>query len=200
MKHKAYVANFLGTPPDMLASLSVIDIDAKKKVKDINLAADYDPVSGDHKGEAYGLLPIQTPVSPDGKYVVTANTLSGTITILDTATEKVVTSLPCDPGCHGVNFGLKKGGGYYAYVASKFANDLIVVDMDQLDIAGRILVADPTDAQITGNNGMGGQGVLPLPLAEHGMLAPTLKLSGDGKLSAEVEGWLNALSKDQKGG
>lgn len=105
-------------------------------------------------------------------------------------------------GCHGVNFGLKKGGGYYAYVASKFANDLIVIDMDKLDIAGRILLADPKDAQITTNNGMGGQGVLPLPLplAEHGMLAPTLKLSGNGKLSPEVEGWLKALSKDQKGG
>lgn len=200
MKHKAYVANFLGTPPEMLASLSVIDIDAKKKVKDINIAADYDPISGEHKGEAYGLLPIQTPVSPDGKYVVTANTLSATINILDTATDKVVKSLPCDPGCHGVNFGLKKGGGYYAYVASKFANDLIVIDMDKLDIAGRILLADPKDAQITANNGMGGQGVLPLPLAEHGMLAPTLKLSGNGKLSPEVEGWLKALSKDQKGG
>ena len=24
--------------------------------------------------------------------------------------------LPCDPGCHGVNWGAKKGGGYYGYV------------------------------------------------------------------------------------
>ena len=145
------------------------------------------------------MLPIQTPVSPDGKYVVTANTLSATITILDTATDKVVKSLLCEPGCHGVNFGLKKGGGYYAYVASKFANDLIVIDMDQLDITGRILLADPKDAQITGNNGMGGQGVLPLPLAEHGMLAPTLKLAGTGKLSPEVEAWLKLITKNQRG-
>ncbi len=94
----AYAANFLGTPPSMLASLSVIDINAKKKLKDINLAADYDPVSGEVKGEAYGLLPIQTPVSPDGKYVVTANTLSMSITIVDTTTNKVVKSLPYEPG------------------------------------------------------------------------------------------------------
>ncbi len=110
--HKAYVANLLGTPPAMLSSLTVIDINTKKKLKDINLAEDYNPLSGEHKGEAYGLGPIQTPVSPDGKYVVTANFLSSTITILDTKTDKVVKSLPCEPGCHGANFGLKQGGGY----------------------------------------------------------------------------------------
>jgi DNA-binding beta-propeller fold protein YncE len=199
MNHKAYVANLLGTPPAMLASLTVIDLDAKKKVKDINLAADYDPITGAHKGEAYGLLPIQTPVSPDGKYVVTANTLSATITILDTKTDKVVKSLPCEPGCHGVNFGFKKGGGYYAYVASKFANDLVVIDMDKLDVVGRILLVDPKDSQITAHHGMGGQGVLPLPLADPGMLAPTLKLAGAGKLSPEVEGWLTLVTKEQRG-
>lgn len=192
----AYAANFLGTPP-MLASLSVIDIDAKKKLMDIDLAADYDPISGETKGEAYGLLPIQTPVSPDGKYVVTANTLSMSITIVDTAANKVVQSLPCEPGCHGVHFGLKKGGGYYAYVASKFANDLIVVDMDKLEIAGRLLLADPKDTEITALNGFGGQGVLPLPLAESIRLNETIKLSGTGKLSPEVEGWLKQLPKTQ---
>lgn len=191
----AYAANFLGTPPSMLASLSVIDINGKKKLKDINLAADYDPVSGKLTGEAYGLLPIQTPVSPDGKHVVTANTLSMSITIVDTATNKVVKSLACEPGCHGVEFGLKKGGGYYAYVASKFANDLIVVDMDKLEIAGRLLLADPQDATITAYNGMGGQGVLPLPLAEPVRLKTTIELSGSGELSDQVEGWLKQVSK-----
>ncbi len=199
MKHKAYVANLLGTPPSILSSLAVIDIDGKKKVKDINIAEDYDAISGEHKGEAYGLGPIQTPVSPDGKYVVTANFLSTTITILDTKTDKVVKSLPCEPGCHGVNFGLKKGGGYYAYVASKFANVLEVVDMDKLDLVGRILLVDPKDGQITSNFGMGGQGVLPLPLADPGMLAPTLALSGTGKLAPEVEAWLKGLTKSQRG-
>ncbi len=191
----AYAANFLGTPPSMLASLSVIDVKGKKKLSDINIAKDYDPVSGKITGEAYGLLPIQTPVSPDGKYVVTANTLSMSITIVDTATNEVVKSLPCEPGCHGVEFGLKKGGGYYAYVASKFANDLIVVDMDKLEVAGRILLSDPNDAQITAHNGMGGQGVLPLPLAEHVRLNTTRQLVGTGKLSSEVEGWFKGIAK-----
>jgi DNA-binding beta-propeller fold protein YncE len=198
-KHKAYAANLLGTPPAMLSSLTVIDVDGKKKVKDINIAEDYDPISGEHKGEAYGRGPIQTPVTLDGKYVVTANFLSSTTTILDTKTDKVVKSLPCEPGCHGVNFGLKKGGGYYAYVASKFANVLDVIDMDKLDLVGRIFLADPKDGQLTANFGMGGQGVLPLPLADPGMLAPTLKLVGTGKLTPEVEGWLKLLTKDQRG-
>ncbi len=109
-------------------------------------------------------------------------------------------SLPCEPGCHGANFGLKKGGGYYAYVASKFANVIDVVDMDKLDLVGRILVDDPKDGQITANNGMGGQGILPLPLSDAGMLAPTLKLAGTGKLSPEVEGWLKLITKEQSGG
>jgi YVTN family beta-propeller protein len=195
---RAYAANLLGTPP-LLSSLTVIDIPGKKKLMDINLAADYDPVSGKISGEAYGLLPIQTPVSPDGKYVVTANTLSATVTIVDTATNKVVKSLPCEPGCHGAHFGMKKGGGYYAYVASKFANDLVVIDMDKLEVAGKIMLADRKDASIKTYNGMGGQGILALPLVEHGNLKETLKLSGKGELSPEVEGWLQALTEDQKG-
>ncbi|WP_404358185.1 hypothetical protein [Methylotuvimicrobium sp. KM1] len=195
---RAYAANLLGTPP-LLSSLTVIDIPGKKKLSDIDLAADYDPISGKISGEAYGLLPIQTPVSPDGKYVVTANTLSMSITIVDTATNKVVKSLPCEAGCHGIHFGMKKGGGYYAYVASKFANNLIVVDMDKLELAGSILLADAKDSSIKAHNGMGGQGVLPLPLVEHGYLAQTLKLSGKKELSPQVEGWLKQLTKEQKG-
>ncbi|WP_246598817.1 hypothetical protein [Methylogaea oryzae] len=194
---RAYVANLLGTPP-LLSTLSVIDLNAKKKLQDIDLAADYDPISGKTRGEAYGLLPIQTPISPDGKYIVTANTLSATLSIVDVKTNKVLKSLPCEPGCHGVNYGAKQGGGYYAYAASKFANDLIVVDMDKLEIAGRVLLADGKDKDIAANNGMGGQGVLPLPMTEHGHLRDTLKMAGSGKLSREVEGWLKKLTKNQK--
>jgi hypothetical protein len=69
-----------------------------------------------------------------------------------------------------VQYGAKQGGGYYAYVASKFSNSLIVVDPDPNNdgnpadavIAGRILLkatgTTATDASITGNRGMGGRG------------------------------------------
>ena len=64
---------------------------------------------------------------------------------------------------------------------------------------GRIPLDDPKDSQITANKGMGGQGVLPLPLADAGMLAPTLKLAGTGKLTPEVENWLKLVTKEQRG-
>ena len=113
---------------------------------------------------------MQTPVSPDGKFVVTANTLGGTITIVDTATNKVVKILACDPGCHGVQFGAKadKGkGGYYAYVTSKFANRLIVLDydpnndgnVDDAVIAGAVvLVANNNVSTDDNNHGQHGPG------------------------------------------
>jgi hypothetical protein len=143
--------------------------------------ANYDPIGGSGLSTS-GALPIQTPVSPNGKYVMTANTLSATITIIDTATDALVKVLPCSAGCHGINFGAKKGGGYYAYVASKFSNEMLVVDPDPNDdgnptdaqIVGRILLTVDgngdvqADDEVTAHAGMGGQGVLPIPLVYNG--------------------------------
>jgi DNA-binding beta-propeller fold protein YncE len=165
----------------------------------------YDPIAGTGFATSGG-LPIQTPVSPNGKYMVTAATLTGTITIIDTTTDTLVKVLPCSAGCHGVNFGAKKGGGYYAYVSSKFSNDLIVVDPDPNDdgnpmdarIAGRIVLAidnsrdrrDRDDDDDSGDDdvqsddrvsayaGMGGQGVLAIPLVYNGWVQ---KLPADWK-------------------
>jgi len=169
---KYYVSNYLGN------TTSVIDMATGLKIKDINLLANYNAITGPTGGPV-GALPIQTPVSPDGKVVVTANTLTGTITIINAVTDTLVAMIPCDPGCHGVNFGAKKGGGYYAYVTSKFSNRLIVLDYDPNNdgnvsdavIAGWVVLADdkaPTDDTITGNKGMGGQGVLPVPNVYNG--------------------------------
>ncbi len=69
-------------------------------------------------------------MSPDIKVVITGHTLTGTITIIDAVTDTLVAMVPCDPDCHGVNFGAKAGGGYYAYINSKFSNRLIVMDYD----------------------------------------------------------------------
>ena len=174
---KYYVSNYLSH------TTSVIDMKANppKKIKDISLLQNYDVITGPTGGPIGG-LPIQTPVSPDGKFVITGNTLTGTITIIDTKTDTLVKSLTCDPGCHGVNFGAKHGGGYYAYVTSKFANRLIVLDydpnndgkVDDAVIAGWVVLDNdnvPKDDAITkieGNRGMGGQGVLPVPNVYNG--------------------------------
>jgi plastocyanin len=172
---KYYVSNYLSS------SISVIDLTKPHPtlIKNIDLLANYDPISGAVSG-AVGALPIQTPVSPNGKWVFTANTLTATITIIDTATDTLVKSLPCDAGCHGVNFGAKQGGGYYAYVSSKFSNELLVVDPDpngdgsavDAAVVGRVLLnaakGTKSDDVVSGNAGMGGQGVLPIPLVYNG--------------------------------
>jgi 6-phosphogluconolactonase (cycloisomerase 2 family) len=190
---KYYVANLLGN------TISVIDMKTGTKIKDLNLLEDYNPVTGispDGNGHlVVGALPIQTPVSPDGHYMVTANTLSATITITDTRNDTVITTLFADPGAHGVQFGAKAGGGYYAYVSNKFSNRVIVVDADPNNdgnlndsrIAGTfLLTSGPSttvqDDIVTGNAGDGGQGILPLPLVYNGWVQkiPAQTLSDNG--------------------
>ena len=182
---KYYVANFLDS------SISVITISggiATPKTT-INLLAGY-AVPGQYDVLSptvgpIGGLPIQTPVSPDGKYAIVANTLAAKILVIDTKTDKVVASLACDAGCHGVQFGARKGGGYYAYVSSKFSNRMIVVDPKNgtdASIVGSVLLTTAnasTDFAMDGTipnspdpksvyAGMGGQGVLPIPLVYNG--------------------------------
>lgn len=175
---KYYVANLLDS------TITVVDMSTHSVIKHINLIEHYDPVSGTISGPV-GALPIQTPVSPDGKNMVTANTLTGTITIIDTrpglaTSDEVVAMLTCDPGCHGVQYGAKQGGGYYAYVSSKFSNRMLIVDPDpngdgdpaDAAIVGKVgLFSTSTtlkDDTVVGNPGMGGQGILPIPLVYNG--------------------------------
>ncbi len=170
---KAYVANLADS------TITVIDMKTGTVKKTIDLLAKYSPISGAITGPVGG-LPIQTPVSPDGRFVVTASTLTATVLVIDTATDSIVAMLPGDPGAHGVQFGAKRGGGYYAYMASKFSNGLLVVDPDpngdgngaDAAIAGRISLAGlsgtASDDTVTGNPGMGGQGVLPVPVVYNG--------------------------------
>jgi DNA-binding beta-propeller fold protein YncE len=194
---KYYVSNYLDSTITCLSINGPECVDGENKVakKDINLLlggtalANYNPFSTNavYPDDPTGFktsagLPIQTPVSPDGRFVITANTLTGTISIIDTKTDTLIAILPCSAGCHGVNFGAKKGGGYYAYVSSKFSNDLIIVDYDpnndgtiannEAMIAGRVLlVGGPgtkADDSVSAYAGMGGQGVLPIPLVYNG--------------------------------
>lgn len=73
---KFYVANLLDS------TITAVDMKTHHVIKHINLIEYYDPIVGVISGPV-GALPIQTPVSPDGKNMVTANTLTGTITIVD---------------------------------------------------------------------------------------------------------------------
>jgi DNA-binding beta-propeller fold protein YncE len=181
---KYYIANLLAS------SISCVSMDITKPAcggatgpvvrKTIRLDEGYDLVTGPKEGGTVGLLPIQIPVSPDGQYMLVANTTSAKIAVIDTETDKLVKYLPCDAGCHGINFGAKKGGGYYGYVSSKFSNRMITVDGDpngdgnpaDAKIVGSLILnatdATKTDDVITDLSGQGGQGVLALPLVYNG--------------------------------
>ncbi len=193
-----YVSNYLGHSISVMCGPSGVPLTCGgaqpgEKIVDINLLQNYNLLNGNVGGNgAIGGLPIQTPVSPDGKFVVTGNTLTGTITVIDTSLinpaspgasqAALVKSLSCDPGCHGVNFGAKSGGGYYAYVTSKFANRLLVYDIDpngdgiatDAVLVGSVVLVDGATTvkddtiPATGNRGMGGQGVLPVPNVYNG--------------------------------
>ncbi|GJL76976.1 copper oxidase [Nitrosomonas sp.] len=170
---KYYVANFLDS------TFTVIETATGEILKTINLLEHYNPITGEITGPIGG-LPIQTPVSPDGIAMVTANLLSDTITILDTRIDEVVAALPCAAGCHGVQFGAKSGGGYYAYVSSQSSNVLQVVDIDpngdgnpvDAKIVGRVLLTSTENTAMDDNiralDGMGGQGLLPIPVVYNG--------------------------------
>jgi YVTN family beta-propeller protein len=206
---KAYVANAVS------GMVTAINVDTQTIVANIPVTLTPDGQTGldiFHTLQA----PIQTPVSPGERWAATA-VLSLTnvdrpptnsadhVAIIDTTTDQVVAFVPTPAGTHGVNWGAKFGGGYYAYVTNQHANVLTVIDPDPIKqdngsdaaVVGTILLANrsrgagPTD-------GTGGQGVKPLPMTHDGWIQPTVELVGTGKLSPEVEGWISKLTDEQK--
>ena len=160
--------------------------------------------------------PIQTPVSPNERWAATA-VLSLTnvdrpptgsadhVAIIDTTTDQVVAFVPTPAGTHGVNWGAKLGGGYYAYVTDQHANVLTIIDPDpngdnngvDAAVVGTILLANGSRGA-GATDGTGGQGVKPLPMTHDGWIQPTVALAGTGQLSREVERWIRKLTPEQK--
>ena len=180
---KFYMADFLGGSVSCVSlgkNACVNGSGQKVHNASIDLWQNYDPVAGRNGDKPWGGLTIQLPVSPDDKALLAANTFSATVSVIDPKTDKVVKQLPCNAGCHGINFGAKKGGGYYAYVSNKFSNAMQVIDIDpnndgKIDdaaVAGQLVLSSTPDTKvegaITGANGFGGQGVLPIPLVYNG--------------------------------
>jgi hypothetical protein len=110
----------------------------------IDLRQNYNPITGEATGP-YALGPIQLPISPDDKYMTITGTLTANILIIDMNTHKIVKSIPCGPGCHGGNFGHKKGGGWYSYWTVKFSDKVVVLDYDPNNDG------DASDATVAGN-------------------------------------------------
>ncbi|MCI2415848.1 YncE family protein [Saccharopolyspora sp. K220] len=179
---KFYMADFLGASISCVSLAEDACVQDGKKVHNasIDLWENYDPVAGRDGDKPWGGLTIQLPVSPDGKAMLAANTFSATVSVIDPKTDTVVKELGCNAGCHGINFGAKQGGGYYAYVSNKFSDAAQVIDVDpngdgnisDATIAGQLLLEPTADTKmedtLTGQAGMGGQGVLPIPLVYNG--------------------------------
>jgi YVTN family beta-propeller protein len=207
--HKAYVANLVS------GMVTVMNVDTRTITKNIPVTLAPD---GQTNLNIFHTLqgPIQTPVSPDGKWVATAvfsltnvnrppTNSADHVAIIDTTTDAVVKLVPTPAGTHGVNWGAKRGGGYYAYVTNQHANVLTIIDPDPngdgngADAAavGTILLANGSNGA-GATDGTGGQGVKPLPMTHDGWIQPTVALLGTGRLSAEVEGWIRLLTAAQK--
>jgi YVTN family beta-propeller protein len=207
--HKAYVANLVS------GMVTVINVDTRTILRNIPVTLAPDGQSGLN---IFHTLqgPIQTPVSPDEKWAATAvfsltnvarppTKSADHVAIIDTTTDRVVAFVPTPAGTHGVNWGAKRGGGYYAYVTNQHANALTIIDPDPngdgngADAAavGTILLANGSNGA-GATDGTGGQGVKPLPMTHDGWVQPTVALSGTGRLSPEVEGWIKLLTPAQK--
>jgi hypothetical protein len=165
-----------GGVPTVTKTINLLNLSITDPPAGFTYGAVYDTLCANASACApIGGLPIQIPVSPDGKYAIVANTMLAKILVIDTKTDSVVAKLDCDAGCHGVQFGAKKGGGYYAYVSSKFSNRLIVVapnNGSNAAIVGSVLLnatgSTATDGTVSQYAGMGGQGVLPIPVVYNG--------------------------------
>jgi hypothetical protein len=70
-------------------------------------------------------------------------------------------------------------------------------DASDAAVVGRLLMANGSaGAGVT--DGTGGQGIKPLPLTHDGWIQPTVALTTSGQVSAEVAGWINLLTAQQK--
>ncbi|GBC92162.1 hypothetical protein HRbin15_00626 [bacterium HR15] len=207
--HKAYVANVVS------GMVTVIDVDNMRLLKNIPVTLTPDGRTGFDLSHTLQ-VPIQTPVSPDERFVVCAVLSLTTIArertgsadhvaVIDTHTDEVVAFLGTPRGTHGVNWGAKLGGGYYAYVTNQHANVLSIVDPDpngdgdahDAAVVGTILLANGSPGA-GATDGTGGQGVKPLPMVHDGWIQPTVALAGTGLLSHEVEGWIAQLTPEQR--
>ena len=181
---RGYISNLLDHTIDCYSTEEPACPDGnggKVETNTIDLRQNYNKITGESTGP-YALAPIQLPISPDDQYMLIVGTFTSNVLVIDMETHKLVKSLPCAPGCHGINFGLKKGGGWYGYVSIKYANRVLVVDGDPNNDG------DPTDAKVAGNlysspvpgiqtddqprndytAGQGGNGVFAYPIAYNG--------------------------------
>jgi len=210
-KTKAYVAN-IGS-----GQVSVVDLASGTLTKNIPVTLTPDCQSGAQFGLTDTLqAPIQTPVSPDGRFVgvavmsltTVARPCTGSadhVAVIDTLTDTVVARVGVgraghSAGTHGANWQPKLGGGYYLAVANQHSNVMTTVDPDpnsdgnavDAAVVGRTILGSGASA----TDGTGGQGIKPLPNVYDGWVQDTVALAGT--LNPEVDGWIAQLTSCQR--
>ncbi len=142
----------------MSASVSLYDLGLLANIREIPLT--------------YG--PIQVPFTPDGTRIFAAN---GTrVTVIDVAkaidsitypnpSSAILAEIPTGKGAHGIAFGAKSGGGWYAYVTHKFENYVSVIDVATSTRVGDIPLVTSTTGKVSlaGATDTGGNGVTVRP-------------------------------------
>jgi len=83
------------------------------------------------------IYPAGLAYSPDGRYLVTANILSNTLSLIEVSAGRVLKTVPCDPYPNYVRF---HPGGSKAYVSSRGGNSVQVVAFPEMKITGTIPV------------------------------------------------------------
>ena len=91
-----------------------------------------------------GVGPIQVYVSPDGRYLLAANQgteqrPSTTVSIIDTATFKVVRTVATGQGAHGV---VVDPSSRHAYITNIYGGDVAVLDLAEGKVVARIPVGE----------------------------------------------------------
>ena len=74
----------------------------------------------------HGKISHMVYVSPDGKYLFTANITSENVSVIDRASGELVTQIPCGPGCEGMAF---TPDGKYLWAANQSAGTITIIDL-----------------------------------------------------------------------
>ncbi len=117
----------------------------------------FDTSDGEFFDVAVGTHPSALAATPDGAYLLVANSGSHEVSVIDMTTRALVATVPVAAGPARFAFGATQDNGTYAYVSHRFARVISVIDMDTFALVGQIPL--PEDA-------WGGSGIVVVPNGE----------------------------------
>lgn len=141
-----------------------------------------------------GKEPHDIAVSPDQRYVVTANQGDGTASVIETATLTLARTIPTGKGAHGVAF---SPDGQFLFVANSLEDTLSIIDtatfarQEKVKVAGTPEYVGVTkDGSHVFTTNLGGDGSITI-LRNQGFASSVVKTSYSG---IDPHGW--ALAPD----